>query len=313
MESNLRIVFFGTPGFAVATLKHLFEHDIEIAAVVTAPDKPSGRGLKLQSSEVKKFALAHDLPLLQPVSLKDQGFIDTLHSFRAQVFVVVAFRMLPHSVWSLPPLGTFNVHASLLPAYRGAAPIHWAIIRGERKTGVTTFLLDDQIDTGKILLQKECLIGPDETMGEIHDKLQILGAELALNTLKGLKTNTLSPVVQKNILASHAPKLHRENTYLDPSDSVERWYNLYRGLTPFPGVLLHLSIEPSVDIKIGKCLINKNVKSNISKIIKKQDELFYSGPDGALQLLEIQWPGKKMMPVADFLRGHSENIFNESA
>ena len=243
---NPRIIFMGTPEFAVATLDALMASGKNIVAVITAPDKPAGRGMKMNMSAVKKYAVDHGLPVLQPEKLKNPVFIDELRSYHADLQVVVAFRMLPEIVWNMPPLGTINVHASLLPEYRGAAPINWAIINGEKKSGVTTFKLTHEIDTGNILLQQEVEIGDDENAGELHDALKIAGAALAVETVDGLINHDIPEQPQKDMIsderirATHAPKIFTETCRIDWNQPAEKTYNLIRGLSPFPGAFTML-------------------------------------------------------------------------
>ncbi|MFT5762026.1 MAG: methionyl-tRNA formyltransferase, partial [Polaribacter sp.] len=231
---DLRIVFMGTPDFAVTILKHLVENNYKIVGVITAVDKPAGRGRKLNESAVKKYAVSQNLKVLQPTNLKNQDFIDELAALNANLQIVVAFRMLPKVVWKMPEFGTFNLHASLLPEYRGAAPINWAIINGERKTGVTTFFIDDKIDTGEIILQKEINIKEDEIVGELHDRLMYLGADLVLETLHLIKEDNLNPKKQPKLEEKTAYKLFPDNCKIDWTDTLENIYNKIRGLNPSP-------------------------------------------------------------------------------
>ncbi|MCW3087116.1 MAG: methionyl-tRNA formyltransferase, partial [Sediminibacterium sp.] len=237
----LKIAFMGTPDFAVASLDALVNAGCNIVAVITAPDKPAGRGMKLTESAVKKYAAGKGLPVLQPEKLKSPAFIEQLRALQADLQVVVAFRMLPEVVWNMPPLGTINVHGSLLPQYRGAAPIHWAVINGEKETGVTTFRLKHEIDTGDILLQKKIPIGDDETTGEVHDRMKVIGAGLLVDTIRGLADHTLLPMDQSILLEHgpkelrHAPKLFTEDCQLNWERPASELHNRVRGLSPFPG------------------------------------------------------------------------------
>ena len=231
---DLRIVFMGTPDFAVTILKHLVENHYNIVGVITAADKPAGRGRKLNESAVKKYALSKEITILQPTNLKNQGFQQELENLKADLQIVVAFRMLPKAVWKMPKLGTFNLHASLLPSYRGAAPIHWAIINGETKTGVTTFFIDDKIDTGEIILQKEISIDNDETVGSLHDKLMFLGADLVTKTVDLISEGNVTTKKQPELEEKSAPKLNPENTKINWTHSLDTIYNQIRGLNPFP-------------------------------------------------------------------------------
>lgn len=300
----MRIVFFGTPEFAVATAEEIRicgKH--EVLAAVTAPDKPAGRGLHLRASAVKEWALEHSIPVYQPTSLRDPSFLEQLTDLNADCFVVVAFRMLPKSVWSLPPLGTFNVHASLLPDFRGAAPIHWAVYHGRPVTGVTTFLLDDQIDTGALLLQEKTDVGKDETTGELYLRLQKMGGKLAVRTLEGLASLSVKPAPQDGESAWTAPKIKREQQFLPLNLPALNWYNAYRGMTPFPGFLTHINLDQIIEFKILKCIyLNSNI--NIKPRHRIEDNRWWiEGVEGALELEAIQWPGKRPMRVVDFLRG----------
>ena len=232
---DLRIVFMGTPEFAVTILKKLVEDNFNIVGVVTASDKKAGRGRKINESAVKKYAVQNKLKLLQPKNLKSEEFLSNLKALNANLQIVVAFRMLPKVVWKMPEYGTFNLHASLLPDYRGAAPIHWAIINGEQKTGVTTFFIDEKIDTGNIILQKEITINDDEIVGELHDRLMNLGANLVSDTVLSIKSNSVTTQKQKNESKKIAPKLFPENCKIDWNNSIDKIYNHIRGLNPFPG------------------------------------------------------------------------------
>lgn len=303
-----RIVFMGTPEFAVASLRALHQAGCNVAAVVTVPDRPAGRGQKLTFSPVKEYAMEHRLTLLQPEKLKDLGFIDTLRDINADLFVVVAFRMLPESVWSLPPLGTFNLHASLLPQYRGAAPINHAIINGETKTGVTTFLIDKDIDTGMVLLSRETEIAHDETAGSLHDRLMEIGAALAVETAAGLYARRLKPSAQIN---PHVGTL-RAAPRIFPADTVIHWrepaakvHNFIRGLSPYPGAMtiLHRG-NRSFRLKVleGR-LINeiRDIPGTVS--VADRDRLFVSCLSGGIELLSLVPEGRKRMTAAEFLRG----------
>jgi methionyl-tRNA formyltransferase len=281
-------------------------------SVVTAPDKPAGRGLQLQQSAVKKYAVENNLPVLQPIKLKDPEFIEALKVLDAQLFVVVAFRMLPEIVWDMPPMGTINVHGSLLPSYRGAAPINWAVINGEKETGVTTFKLKAAIDTGNILLQDKLPISESDTAGTIHDKMMMLGANLLVTTLTGLINNTLVEKDQEAIISEdpsllkHAPKIFTETCTIDWAQDTTSIYNLIRGLSPFPGALTKL------DDKILKIFESaKEISSHANKLGAVSTDgktyLKYASADGYIHVLDLQLEGKKRMKVADFLRGYKIN------
>ena len=308
--ADTRIVFMGTPPFAVASLDALVKAGFTISAVVTAPDKPAGRGLQLQESAVKKYAVENNLPVLQPVKLKDPAFISALEALNANVFVVVAFRMLPEIVWNMPPMGTINVHGSLLPSYRGAAPINWAVINGEKETGVTTFKLKAAIDTGNILLQDKLPITDADTAGTIHDKMMVLGANLLVTTLHGIINNTLLEKDQEDIinndpnLLKHAPKIFTETCTINWNNTAESIFNLIRGLSPFPGALTKL------DDKIFKIFAaQKEICSHQSPVgsvlTDNKTYLKFACADGYLHITDLQLEGKKRMQVQDFLRGYN--------
>lgn len=259
-KSSLSIVYMGTPDFAVEPLKALLDAGYRVVGVVTAPDKPAGRGMKLQSSPVKQFAVERGLPVLQPEKLKDEAFLEALRGWKADLQIVVAFRMLPEVVWSMPPRGTFNLHASLLPQYRGAAPIHWAVMNGDTKTGVTTFMLQHAIDTGDVLLQEALSIGPAENTGSVHDRLMILGAEVVVRTVDALLNHEVTAKPQQDLLLSEsnlkpAPKLFKDNTCVDWTRDGRSLNNFIRGLSPFPTawstlVPLHASEEEPIVVKV---------------------------------------------------------------
>lgn len=302
----------GTPAFAVSSLEILCDAGYDLAAVVTAPDKPAGRGLVTRFSAVKQFAQKHHLSLLQPFSLKDENFIKALADLQADLFVVVAFRMLPEAVWSLPAKGTINLHASLLPQYRGAAPINWAIINGEHNTGVTTFLIDREIDTGKILMQHEVPIGFSETAGELHDQLMKKGAELLLETVDAIRNSNIKPIDQQQLLSENqvlrkAPKFTKEDCRINWSENTTRVYNLIRGLSPYPAAFTSL-LSPeggAVPLKIYSAIPStKAIHCKPGDIITEENKRMYVATgDGFIELLEIQLAGKSRMKVSDFLNG----------
>jgi len=306
MHSNPHIVFMGTPEFAVASLHALLENGFRVAAVVTAPDKPAGRGLKLSESAVKRYAIQKNIPVLQPVKLKDPAFHEQLKSFQPDIQIVVAFRMLPEAVWSMPPLGTINLHGSLLPQYRGAAPINRAIMNGESKTGVTTFKLQQEIDTGNILLMEEISIGPDETAGELHDRMKEIGAGLVVKTIRGMIDGTLQEKPQAMVDAADlkmAPKIFATDCEIKWEDKIQKIYNQIRGLSPFPGAFTLL------ESKICKIFHSRmEIKSQPGKTGKMETDgktwLRYSASDGYIYIEEMQLEGKKKMGIADFLRGY---------
>ncbi len=306
---ELRIVFMGTPDFAVASLDALVQAGCTIAGVVTAPDKPAGRGMKLTESAVKKYAVEKGLKVLQPDKLKNPVFIEELRTLQADLQIVVAFRMLPELVWNMPPMGTINLHGSLLPQYRGAAPIHWAVINGEKETGVTTFKLKHDIDTGDILLQKSFPIGEEETTGEVHDRMKLIGAALLVETVKGLAEGSLQKIDQSALLQGtsmelkHAPKLFTEHSQINWNDPAEKIHNLIRGLSPFPGAVSTLD---------GKTLKIYHAKKELvvhphpaGKVITDgKTFLKFACADGYIHLLDLQLEGKKRMLIEDFLRGY---------
>ena len=306
---NLRIIFMGTPEFAVASLSALVDAECNVVAVITAPDKPAGRGMKPQQSAVKKYALEKGIQVLQPEKLKNPEFLAELSALKADVQVVVAFRMLPEVVWNMPRLGTINVHASLLPQYRGAAPINWAIINGEKETGITTFKLQHEIDTGNILLQEKIAIGENDTAGELHDKMKMLGAELIVRTIKLLAHGQLQEKDQTTLTQDqaaelkHAPKIFTDTCTIDWNEPVDQVFNLIRGLSPYPAAFTHLNGKL---LKVYKAEKNKQPVSIApgNWDSDKKTYLKFACPDGYINIKELQLEGKKRMPVEDFLRGY---------
>lgn len=306
MMKNLRILFMGTPDFAVYILDHLLKNNYLIAGVVTAPDKPAGRGQKIYHSAVKKYALAHGLPVLQPKNLKSEAFQKDVRILNPDLSVVVAFRMLPKEVWDFPRYGTFNLHASLLPQYRGAAPINWAIINGESKTGVTTFFLDDKIDTGAIIKQEEVAISPDDDAGSLHDKLMIKGAELVDQTLQLIINKQFETTEQPQTDSlKPAPKLNKENTKIDWAADPEDICNLVRGLNPYPVAWSYFINEgKQLTCKIFKVRYEKSVHPYpAGKLIKTKNSLKTAVKEGYISILEMQLPSKRKMPVEALLNG----------
>ncbi len=302
--ADLRIVFMGTPEFAVASLKALLDAGANVVGVITAPDKPAGRGLQLSQSAVKKFAVERGLHLLQPDKLKDPGFISQLRELRADVQVVVAFRMLPEIVWNMPPMGTVNVHGSLLPDYRGAAPINWAIINGDETTGVTTFRLKHEIDTGDVLLQEAIPISNDDTAGEVHDRMKEVGAAVLVRTLEGLAAGTIHETPQDlSAAARHAPKLFTEHCRIDFTKSVDRVHNVVRGLSPFPGAFTTLHGKT---LKIYKSSKQNGTTDVLPGTVMSDQRSFlkFACSDGYLLVHELQLEGKKKMKIDEFLRGY---------
>ncbi len=300
-----KIVFFGTPDFAVGILDTLVQNDYNVVGVVTAVDKPAGRGKKLRASAVKEYALAQDIPILQPPNLKKESFLEELALLKADLQIIVAFRMLPKLVWDMPKMGTFNLHASLLPAYRGAAPIHWAIINGETETGVTTFFIDDKIDTGEILLQAKVNIAGDDTVGVLHDKLMELGSELVLQTVDLIASGSYKTQKQPNIAPKLAPKLYRDNTKIDWNAPLISIYNKIRGLNPFPVAWSSfVSDEKEYKMKIYKSHIEYIAHSDtIGTIITTKKTLKVVTKDGYLFIDELQLSGKKRMDANSLLNG----------
>jgi len=312
MKSFPRIIFYGTPEFAVTSLKRLTDSGYHIVSVVTAPDKPSGRGLKEHPSSVKQFAIDHNIPVLQPTNLKDPLFLNQLENLHPDLQIVIAFRMMPKQVWNLPPLGTFNLHASLLPQYRGAAPIHRAIINGEHETGVTTFFLNEQIDAGRILLSEKVTIGPDETTGELHDRLMETGAGLVLRTVEGIVSGQINQTLQDTGVAEFsqlktAPKILREDCRIDWKQDVEVVYNFIRGMSPHPGAFTELEMpsgEKTV-LKIFRTTPERSTTSGVPGTFFSDGKTFLrvEVKNGFLHLDEVQLSGRKTMNCADFLRG----------
>lgn len=312
---DLRIVFMGTPDFAVASLKALVEGGYNVVGVITAPDKPAGRGKQLSESAVKKYAVANNLFLMQPEKLKNPEFLAALQSLNADLQVVVAFRMLPEVVWNMPRLGTFNLHGSLLPQYRGAAPLNWAVINGETKTGVTTFLLDHEIDTGKVLFKYETEIGENETVGDIHDRLMEAGAGLVLKTVDALASGEYKAIPQQELAAGteikHAPKIFKEDCKIDWNKETETVRNLIRGLSPYPtawSILQNKETGEEIQTKIfyaEKTMVNDTAQPGTIKTDKKKTLLAACG-NGWLNITDIQLAGKKRMKTEEFLRGFQQ-------
>lgn len=304
---HLRIVFMGTPEFATESLKALLNAGANIVGVITAPDKPAGRGRKLKPSPVKEFADKKGLTVLQPEKLKDPVFLEELRALKADLQVVVAFRMLPEAVWNMPPKGTFNLHASLLPEYRGAAPINWAVINGEKKTGVTTFFLKHEIDTGDIIFQEEVPITEEDNAGSVHDKLMETGAQLVVKTVDAVAENKVEPVAQPQKELKPAPKIFKENCRIDWSQKSEKVHNLVRGLSPYPAAWTNIVLPGKTPVSVK---ILKTEKSHSDRL--KQGEVYSDGKNiilagtrsGDLKIHELQIAGKKRMSAEDFLRGN---------
>ena len=320
-----RIVYMGTPEFAVAPLDELIKNGYNVVGVVTVADKASGRGLKINESAVKKYAVEHNIPVLQPVSLKDPEFLEALKAWKPDLFAVVAFRMLPKVVWEIPKLGTFNLHAALLPQYRGAAPINWAVINGEKTTGVTTFMIDEGMDTGGIMYRYDCRIEPEDTAGDVHDKLMEIGAKLVVNTVEAIIDRNVELRVQKSFIQGSeilhpAPKLTRELCHIDWDGKTRNIYNLIRGLSPYPAAFTELSKDDkALQLKIYKSvkvtgeeyltMLEQNGLSSAAPgtvLSDGKSYLAFSTADGAISVTEIQLAGKKRMAVKDFLIGFRE-------
>ena len=311
-KKDLRIVFMGTPEFAEFTLRRLVEDGYNIIGVVTMPDKPMGRhGSVLQSSPVKKYAVEQGIPVLQPEKLKDPAFLEALAALKADLQIVVAFRMLPEVVWSMPRLGTFNLHGSLLPQYRGAAPINWAIINGDKETGVTTFFLKHEIDTGDIIYQERIPILPDDNAETMHDKLMVLGADLTVRTLQDILAGNIKPIPQSDISVSElrpAPKIFKETCRIDWNQPTTRVRDFIRGLSPYPAAwtVLHTASGEDQDFKIfaAEPVPNAPLQTPGTITCDGRKNLIVSTADGALRLLEVQLSGKKRMPTPAFLCGN---------
>ena len=333
-KENLRIIFMGTPDFAMASLDKLVQSGYNIVGVITAPDKPGGRGMELQQSAVKKYAVENNLKVLQPEKLKNPQFLEELKALKADVQVVVAFRMLPEVVWKMPPMGTINVHGSLLPQYRGAAPINWAIINGEKFTGVTTFKLQHEIDTGNILMAEKIIIEDDETAGELHDKMKEVGAEILLKTLKGLEDGSLKEIMQESMVNSqksidevteakkngsggspftiphsplqHAPKIFTETCQVNFTKTVDEVYNLIRGLSPYPAAFTFLNGKKLKLYKVNKVNEIEKVEKVNTEEFKTDGKTFlhFACSNGFIAVKELQLEGKKKMNTEDFLRGY---------
>ncbi len=311
-DRKLKIVFFGTPEFAVASLDRLFKSGHEIAAVVTMPDKIAGRGHKLIQSDVKKYAVANDLRVLQPEKLKSSEFVEALKEIAADLFVVIAFRMLPEIVWTMPPLGTFNLHASLLPKYRGAAPINWAVINGDTETGVTTFFLKHEIDTGDIIEQRKIEILPTDNVGDVHDRLMELGADMVAHTVDEIAESCVVPQPQPEGDYVAAPKIFKDTCRIEWSRPAVEIHNLVRGLSPYPAswTTMEESRTPNefIDVKIYETRIAEDVtqKSGAPGDLRlTKDRMFVNTGDGIIEIMSLQPAGKKRMDASAFLRGYS--------
>jgi methionyl-tRNA formyltransferase len=315
-KKDLRIIFMGTPEFAVASLKTLVENGYNVVGVVTMPDKPAGRGYKLQPSAIKAYALEQGLPILQPEKLKDETFLEELKQLSADIQVVVAFRMLPEVVWNMPPCGTFNLHSSLLPQYRGAAPINWAIINGEKETGVTTFFLTHEIDTGKIIFQEKTAISEDDNAESLHDRLMLMGADLVQKTIDAIVNNTVQSVSQSELYKNEsdlkpAKKIFKETCRIDWSKSAREVHNFVRGLSPYPAAWTELSDGDNIHtFKLFSCeIIEEDAQELPVGTIKTDNKTFLhiAVKNGFVNITDIQMSGKRRMKVSDFLNGYKFN------
>lgn len=310
-KEELRIVYMGTPDFAVETLRLLVENKYNVVAVVTMPDKPAGRGHKIQFSPVKQYALSVGLPILQPVNLKDEAFIEELRSYQAHLQIVVAFRMLPQIVWDMPPMGTFNLHASLLPQYRGAAPLNWAIMNGDKETGITTFFLTHEIDTGRVIQRRSIEIADTDNVGIIHDKLMMMGAEMVCETVDNIIADKVVAIPQEELMTDEplrpAPKIFKDTCHLDFTRSVEQLYNQVRGLSPYPAAWCEF-VSPegeAIGVKIfeaARHTCNHNLTPG-TVVTDGKKNIEIACEDGYLQLLSLQLAGKKRLSAEELLRG----------
>lgn len=309
------IVFMGTPEFATTILKKIHTEGVSIKAVITAPDKPSGRGQKINMSSVKQYAVANDLLVLQPTNLKDEAFIESLKALKADLFVVVAFRMLPEVVWSMPPKGTINLHASLLPNYRGAAPINWAIMNGESETGVSTFFIEKEIDTGEVIEQEKVNIGENENVGELYERLMHLGADVMMHTIYSIANSEISPVPQSELIKHNerpAPKIFKQDCEIDFNAPVQDVHNFCRGLSPYPASwcrLTNSTTDESKTFKLYSTRVTDLKADNNKQLSKDADGILFPCKDFYLRVTELQPEGKRKMNFKDFLAGNSiENL-----
>ena len=298
----MKIIFWGTPDFAVPSLKILLENNHKILAVVTAPDKERGRGQMVSFTPVKEFAIQNNIPVLQPEKLKAEDFINNLKTFDCDLYVVVAFKILPREIFTIPKYGSFNLHASLLPKYRGAAPIQWTIIKGETETGVTSFALEDKVDTGNMYLQKKIPILLEDNFGALHDKLSLLGAEAVLDTVNSIENGTAQLQKQSDELATPAPKITKEIMQIDWNKSAKDIHNLVRAFSPWPGAFF---IHNEKLIKVFRTRIDSEMNLAARKILERKEQLFIGCRDDAVEILEIQLEGHKKLSVTEFLRGYS--------
>ena len=310
-KNSLKIVFFGTPDFAVESLDRLVKGGYNIVGVVTMPDKAAGRGHKMFQSPVKEYALEHGLKLMQPVNLKDPEFVEELKSLEADLQIVIAFRMMPEVVWNMPPLGTFNLHASLLPKYRGAAPINWAVMNGDTETGVTTFFLKHEIDTGDIIQQERIEISETDNVGIVHDKLMILGAGMVVETVDAIIAGTIKPIPQEDLLTKDeeptpAPKIFKETCMIDFNRSAREVYNHIRGLSPYPAAWTTIKdcVGNEYALKIYETeLPSERIIGEPGNVVATKDTLTFACVNGSIEVKSLQLAGKKRMTTAEFLRG----------
>ena len=310
-KQDLRIIYMGTPDFAVGPLKTLVESGFNVVAVVTGMDKPQGRGRKIQPTPVKEFAVEHNIPVLQPEKLKNPDFLDQLKAYNADLQVVVAFRMLPEVVWNMPKMGTFNLHAALLPQYRGAAPINWAVIIGEKKTGVTTFMLDKDIDTGKIMLQQEVAIEDTDTVGTVHDKLMLIGQDLVKETVEKLLEGNMKFIDQDSLIGKgtqlkHAPKIFKDDCRINFENDAESIHNLVRGLSPYPAAFTTINVKGKMmGLKVFETKTEITDNHEVAGTLKTDNKTFakISCKNGWIYLTDVQLEGKKRMKIVEFLRG----------
>lgn len=297
----MRIIFMGTPAFAVPSLKILLENNYEIAGVVTAPDRQKGRGLNFSHSEVKQFALENGFKILQPENLKDKQFQEEITSLFPDLIIVVAFRILPKEIYTIPKYGSFNLHASLLPKHRGAAPINWALINGDKETGVTSFFLKEKVDTGNIIMMRKIAIDENDTAGSLHDRLSQAGAEVVLETVKLIEKGYVEPIVQNDTLASPAPKIFKDDCMVNWKQEAYKIHNFIRGLSPYPTAFTHLE-NKSVKIYQSK-ITDISSEDHPGKINIKDKRLFVNCTDNYLEIIELQWEGKRRISSADFING----------
>lgn len=310
-KQDLRIIYMGTPDFAVGPLKTLVESGFNVVAVVTGMDKPQGRGRKIQPTPVKEFAVEHNIPVLQPEKLKNPDFLDQLKAYNADLQVVVAFRMLPEVVWNMPKMGTFNLHAALLPQYRGAAPLNWAVINGEKKTGVTTFMLDKDIDTGKIMLQQEVAIEDTDTVGTVHDKLMLIGQDLVKETVEKLLKGNMKFIDQDSLIGKgtqlkHAPKIFKDDCRINFENDAESIHNLVRGLSPYPAAFTSINVKGKMmGLKVFETKTEITDNHEVAGTLKTDNKTFakISCKNGWIYLTDVQLEGKKRMKIVEFLRG----------